>query len=56
MDNVDDAVSTLYSEPEKVETPKVTVASTKNTSRRKTDEKEIISVIMCSCSWYILCL
>ena len=35
MDNVDDAVSTLYSEPEKVETPKVTVASTKNTSRRK---------------------
>ena len=35
MDNVDDAVSTLYSEPEKVETPKVTFASTKNTSRRK---------------------
>lgn len=35
MDNVDDAVSTLYSEPEKVETPKVTVASTKNTSSRK---------------------
>ena len=30
MDNVDDAVATLYSEPEKVETPKVTVASTKN--------------------------
>ena len=35
MDNVDDAVSTLYSEPEKVETPKVTVASTKSTSSRK---------------------
>ncbi len=30
MDNVDDAVATLYSEPEKVETPKVTVASTKS--------------------------
>ena len=30
MDNVDDAVATLYSEPEKVKTPKVTVASTKN--------------------------
>lgn len=35
MDNVDDAVAALYSEPEKVETPKVTVASTKTTSRKK---------------------
>lgn len=35
MDNVDDAVAALYSEPEKVETPKVTVASTKTTSSKK---------------------
>ena len=35
MDNVDDAVSTLYSEPEKVETPKVTKKKKKNTSSRK---------------------
>ena len=35
MDNVDDGVAALYSEPEKVETPKVTVASTKTTSSKK---------------------